>query len=93
MLAYDATLEVWARALEKRKHETEGHVRRVTEMTVEMAGLMHMTDEQIMHVRRAARPYRNAWTDEETWDYIDRQTGLEFDPEVVKLFTETHKKH
>ena len=185
MQAYDATLEVWARALEKRKHESEGHIRRVTEMTVELAGLMHMTAEQIMHARRgallhdigemyvpdtlllkleplqdderaalrkhpeyayqmlfsieylvpaldipyyhherwdgqgypkglkgediplaarifsvvdtwdalrASRPYRKAWTDEETWDYLDRQAGLEFDPAVVKLFMETYKK-
>ena len=185
MLAYDATLEVWARALERRKHEAEGHIRRIAEMTVEVARLLHMTDEQIIQVRRGAllhdigemyvpdtlllkqeplqdderavmrkhpeyayqmlfsieylrpaldipyyhherwdgkgypkglkgediplaariftvvdtwdalranRPYRKTWTDEETWDYIDRQTGLEFDPAVVKVFTATYKK-
>ncbi len=185
MLAYDATLEVWARALEKRKHEAEGHIRRVAEMTVEIAKILRMTDEQIIHVRRGAllhdigemyvpdtillktdpllddervalrkhpeyayqmlfaveglrpaldipyyhherwdgkgypkglkgidiplparifsvvdtwdalratRPYRKPWTDAETWDYISRQTGLEFDPAVVKAFVGTYKK-
>lgn len=183
--AYDATLEVWARALEKRKHESEGHIRRVTEMTVELARLMNIPEEQITHVRRGAllhdigemyvpetllltpepladevrailhkhseyayqilfsveylrpaldipyyhherwdgngypkglkgeqiplaarifsvvdtwdalranRPYRKAWTDEETWNYIDQQTNLEFDPAVVKLFMKTYRK-
>lgn len=35
--AYDATLEGWARALELRDHETEGHCRRVTELTLNIA--------------------------------------------------------
>ncbi len=32
--AYNKTLEGWAKALELRDQETEGHTRRVTEMTV-----------------------------------------------------------
>jgi HD-GYP domain-containing protein (c-di-GMP phosphodiesterase class II) len=35
--AYEITLEGWARALELRDNETEGHSRRVTEMTVRLA--------------------------------------------------------
>jgi HD-GYP domain-containing protein (c-di-GMP phosphodiesterase class II) len=53
-LAYDATLEAWARMLELRKLGTEGHLRRVTEMTVALARQMGMTEEEIVHVRRGA---------------------------------------
>ena len=35
--AYDATLEGWAKALELRDHETGGHCRRVTELTLKVA--------------------------------------------------------
>ena len=35
--AYDATIEGWSRAMDLRDHETEGHSRRVTEMTVRLA--------------------------------------------------------
>jgi putative nucleotidyltransferase with HDIG domain len=35
--AYTTTLDGWARAIELRDHETEGHTRRVTEMTVRFA--------------------------------------------------------
>lgn len=35
--AYDETIEGWARALDLRDKETEGHSRRVTEMTVTLA--------------------------------------------------------
>ncbi len=53
-LAYDTTLEGWARALELRDQETEGHSRRVTEMTLTLAQAMGMTDEELVHVRRGA---------------------------------------
>jgi putative two-component system response regulator len=52
--AYDATLEGWSRALDLRDHETEGHSRRVTEMTVRLAQAMGLSDEVIAHIRRGA---------------------------------------
>ena len=52
--AYDATIEGWARALDLRDHETEGHTRRVTEMTVELAKLMAVPPHDISHMRRGA---------------------------------------
>ena len=52
--AYDATIEGWARALDLRDHETEGHTRRVTEMTVELAKLMNVPPQEIAHMRRGA---------------------------------------
>jgi HD-GYP domain-containing protein (c-di-GMP phosphodiesterase class II) len=53
-LAYDATIEGWSRALDLRDRQTEGHTRRVTETTMEMAKLAGMTDEQLVHVKRGA---------------------------------------
>jgi HD-GYP domain-containing protein (c-di-GMP phosphodiesterase class II) len=32
------------------------------------------------------RPYRSAWTPEKALDYIRRQSGEQFDPQVVELF-------
>ena len=50
--AYDRTLEGWSRALDMRDKETEGHTRRVTELTLQLAGRFGLTNEQILHIRR-----------------------------------------
>lgn len=50
--AYDATLEGWARALELRDKETEGHSRRVTDLTVELAQKMGVPVSELLHLRR-----------------------------------------
>jgi HD-GYP domain-containing protein (c-di-GMP phosphodiesterase class II) len=52
--AYEATLEGWARALEMRDRETQGHTQRVTEMTVRLARLMGVSESDIVHIRRGA---------------------------------------
>lgn len=52
--AYDETLAGWARALELRDKETEGHSQRVTEMTVRLACEMGIFGETLIHVRRGA---------------------------------------
>jgi HD-GYP domain-containing protein (c-di-GMP phosphodiesterase class II) len=52
--AYNTTIEGWARALDYRDKETEGHSRRVTEMTVQIAQIMGISDEELVHVRRGA---------------------------------------
>ncbi len=54
LLAYDSTLEGWARALELRDKETEGHTRRVVEKTLEVAKLMGISKADRVHVRRGA---------------------------------------
>lgn len=54
MLAYDTTIEGWSRALDYRDKETEGHSRRVTELTVKVAQRMGIGDSDIVHVRRGA---------------------------------------
>ncbi len=53
-VAYDATIEGWARALELRDMETEGHSERVTELTVQLAVLIGLNNEEQMHLRRGA---------------------------------------
>jgi putative two-component system response regulator len=50
--AYEATLEGWARALDLRDHETEGHSRRVTEMTLRLARAMGVSEDDLVHIRR-----------------------------------------
>lgn len=54
VLAYDTTLEGWARALEFRDRETKGHSERVVEMTLRVARAMGVSDEDLVHVRRGA---------------------------------------
>jgi PAS domain S-box-containing protein/putative nucleotidyltransferase with HDIG domain len=52
--AYDTTLEGWARALELRDKETEGHSRRVMEITLKIARAMKISEEDIEQIRRGA---------------------------------------
>ncbi|MCK6538816.1 MAG: response regulator [Anaerolineales bacterium] len=177
--AYDKTIEGWSRAMDLRDRETEGHTRRVTQMTLELAKMFGVESEQLTHIRRGAllhdmgklgipdsillkpasldpdewelmrqhpqlaydmlypieylrpaldiplchhekwdgagyprglkgteiplaarlfavvdvwdaltsdRPYRPAWSAEETLAYIREQSGKHFDPEIVELF-------
>ena len=53
-LAYDATIEGWSRAMDIRDKETEGHTQRVTEMTVDIAREMGMSEEELVYVRWGA---------------------------------------
>jgi PAS domain S-box-containing protein/putative nucleotidyltransferase with HDIG domain len=54
MLAYDATLEGWSRALDLRDRETEGHTQRVAELALRLARTMGVPAERLEHVRRGA---------------------------------------
>ncbi len=51
-LAYDTTLEGWAKALELRDKETLGHSRRVSELTLRLARQIGMPESDLTHVRR-----------------------------------------
>lgn len=53
-LAYDTTLEGWSRALDLRDAATEGHTRRVTEMSLRLARAMGMGERELVHLRRGA---------------------------------------
>jgi PAS domain S-box-containing protein len=50
--AYDTTLEGWARALELRDRETEGHTRRVTELTMRLARHMKTVEDELVNIYR-----------------------------------------
>jgi len=183
-VAYETTLEGWARTLELRDRETQGHSQRVLDMTLRLARKLGFTDEEIIHVQRGAllhdigkmgvpdsillkegplneeeweimrkhpiyayemlstipflrkaidipyahhekwdgsgyprglngeeiplsarifaivdvwdalrsdRPYRPAWSEEETMKYIQEQSGKHFDPAVVEAFMDIQR--
>ncbi|MEJ2356634.1 MAG: PAS domain S-box protein [Deinococcales bacterium] len=87
--AYDATIEGWSRALDLRDRETEGHSRRVTELTLRLGQAMGLSEEALVHVRRGALLHDigkmgipdailqkpGPLTDEE-WDVMRRHTML-----------------
>ena len=52
--AYEATIEGWSHAMDLRDRETEGHSRRVAELTVNLAQAVGMSQEEIVHLRRGA---------------------------------------
>ncbi len=52
--AYNETLEGWARALELRDNETEGHSRRVVELALHLARAMGIDKAELEHIRRGA---------------------------------------
>jgi PAS domain S-box-containing protein len=54
VLAYDATIEGWSRAMDLRDKETEGHTQRVSEKTIQLARAAGLRDEQIAHIWRGA---------------------------------------
>ena len=52
--AYEATIEGLSHALDLRDRETEGHSRRVTEVTVKLAQALDISEDEITHIRRGA---------------------------------------
>ncbi len=52
--AYDATIEGWSRALDMRDKETEGHTRRVTELTIALAREFGFSGEELTNIRWGA---------------------------------------
>ena len=83
--SYDETLEGWAKALELRDKETEGHSRRVTDLAVRLAVMMGIQGQRLVHIRRGALLHdigkmgipdailhKNGSLDEEEWEIIKR---------------------
>jgi len=52
--AYNTTLEGWAQALELRDRETEGHTRRVTQLSISLASAMGVSSDELVHIQRGA---------------------------------------
>ena len=50
--AYNEVIEGWARALELRDQETEGHSRRVEKLTLTIARRMGVTGAELAHIRQ-----------------------------------------
>jgi len=53
-VAYETTLEGWARTLELRDRETEGHSQRVMDLTMRLARKLGILDEDLINVQRGA---------------------------------------
>jgi PAS domain S-box-containing protein/putative nucleotidyltransferase with HDIG domain len=53
-MAYDATIQGWSQALDLRDKETEGHSKRVTELTVELARVLGISEADLVQVRWGA---------------------------------------
>lgn len=51
---YDLTLEAWAKVLEYRDRETEGHSRRLVELSTRLACALGSSEEEIVTLRRGA---------------------------------------
>ncbi len=90
--AYDLTLEGWSRALEIRDHDTEGHTRRVTGLTLRLAKAAGYLDEELIHIRRGALLHdigkmgipdailhKPGPLTEEEWEVIRRHPQMAFD--------------
>jgi PAS domain S-box-containing protein/putative nucleotidyltransferase with HDIG domain len=54
VLAYDATIEDWSRALDLKDRETEGHTQRVTHLTIRLAQRMGVPPADRVHFWRGA---------------------------------------
>jgi PAS domain S-box-containing protein/putative nucleotidyltransferase with HDIG domain len=53
-IAYDTTLEGWARALEMRDQETKNHSERVVSLTLVLARAMGIAGDDLLQIRRGA---------------------------------------
>ena len=52
--AYDSAIEGWAKILETRDEETEGHTLRVTDLTINIARRMGIPEADLVHIHRGA---------------------------------------
>jgi len=53
-LAYDATIEGFARALDLRESEPAGHTSHVTELTLDLARAFGIKEPDLLHIKRGA---------------------------------------
>ena len=54
LIAYDETLEGWARALDLRDNNTEDHSVRVMDLTMGLARTLGISEQDLIHIRRGA---------------------------------------
>ncbi len=53
-LAYNTTIEGWSHALDLRDRDTEGHTRRVTELTLKLARRLGLNEVELVNIERGA---------------------------------------
>ena len=81
--AYDTTLEGWAHALELRDRETEGHARRVTELTIKLARYFGIVEDELENIYRGVLLHDIGKMG--VPDNILRKTGALTDQEWVEM--------
>jgi putative two-component system response regulator len=54
LAAYEATLDGWARTLDFRDKEIEGHSQRMAQLTVQLAIIARVPQNEVVHIRRGA---------------------------------------
>jgi response regulator RpfG family c-di-GMP phosphodiesterase len=54
LMAYEATLEGWSRAIDLRERAAEGHTQRLVEMTLALAAEMSLSSAELVHIRQGA---------------------------------------
>ena len=53
-LAYDATIAGWSRAMDLHDKDAEGHTQRVTDLTLNLARVMNISESQLTNIRHGA---------------------------------------
>jgi HD-GYP domain-containing protein (c-di-GMP phosphodiesterase class II) len=54
IIAYDATIAGWSRAMVLRDQHSQGHAQRVADMTLSLARVMNVPMGELVHMRRGA---------------------------------------
>ena len=52
--AYDETIKGWGYAIDLKDNETEEHSKRVTKLTLQLAKMLGVNEEDMVHIRRGA---------------------------------------
>lgn len=92
MLAYDATIEGWSKAVELKDRETQEHSQRVVDLTLKVAQAMGVEGESLIHLRRGALLHdigkmgipdsillKPGTLDEEEWEEVKKHPRYAFE--------------
>jgi len=71
------------------KWDGTGYPRRLAGEQIPLAARIFAVAD-VWDALRSDRPYRNAWTTEETRAYIIKNSGTHFDPKIVEVFRELY---
>jgi len=88
-VSYNATLESWSRSLEIHEIESHGHIRRVTDETLQLAEVLGVEKEELPGIERGALLHdigkigildeillKRAKLSEEEWDEIRKHPAI-----------------